>query len=103
MDNIKFMVTSDGIRGAVKITPHKWGVIYLHRFDVANMLGLIKETDGSIKWDRLLDAYKAAEMYQTNDPGFSTPENKTSSKSIPSKYELQIPEYIRKEVIFFEE
>ena len=34
------------------------------------------------------------------EAGFSTPENMPSSKSKPSQYEIQIPEYISKEVIY---
>ena len=100
LSNVQFMTTEEGIKCAyeIKIPPHMFGLIYIHRYDVGCILGLASSDKESIEWKRLLDIYNRASSLVL-DPGFSTAENKSSS-TIPSQYELQIPEYIRRETIY---
>jgi len=77
-------------------------LIYIHRYSAAHILGLYGDNGSNcikVYWDHMVDGYnKVCNLVE--DPGFSTQENKPSSKSRPSQYELQLPEYIRKEVIY---
>lgn len=104
LNKVQFMTTPEGIRGAKvfeynEITAQMCAVIYIHRYDIGVILGLYRTDENRVEWSRLLNAFNEVEML-IKEPGFSTLENKTSSKTIPSKYEIQIPEYIRKEIIY---
>ena len=105
LNEVQFMTTPEGIRGAKivctdKISGNKFPLIYIHRYDVGQLIGLKRHNENRIRWDELFNSYNQIFSY-VEDPGFSTPENKPSSKSIPSQYELQLPEYIKKEAIYF--
>ena len=88
LNKIRFTTTPEGIRCAGEIRAHGCDLIYIHRYDVGCILGLQRSDNMKIEWKRLLDAYNQVSSI-VEDPGFSTSENKSSSKSIPSQYELQ--------------
>lgn len=101
LNNVQFIVSPEGIRGAIYYPQLGSNlIIYIHRKNVCELIGLQKPGSKQLLWDRLLNTYNEICDY-IEDPGFSTNENSSSSKSIPSQYELQIPEYIRKEAIYF--
>lgn len=108
LNKIRFSNTFEGIRCAgISIlvttenkTAHSWAV-FIHREDVGKILGLYRYDENKYRWDRMLDSFnQVIQSYSIQDPGF-TVNNTTSAKRGPgSRYELQIPEYIRKEVIY---
>lgn len=110
-NSIEFITTDDGIRTVVGTniyqddngnTAHVCGV-FIHRYNVAYILGLFKGTDKSIEWKRMLKYYIRAINYLSSIdvPGltFDNIPSTNSTSGRPSKYELQLPEYINDKVI----
>ena len=74
LNNVKFMTSPEGIRGAKiiltdKIRAHECALIYIHRYDIGCILGLQRNDNNKIEWARLLDAYNEVNMI-LEDPGF---------------------------------
>lgn len=118
-----YSISPEGIRGASCLVPVinkqtkkiiDTRLIYIHRYDAAKFLGLIKKdynhpytnmttNDYIVRWDRLFGHLKKVEeeflKWEGRGLGFFE-NNESSSNSRPSDIELRIPEYIDTQVIY---
>ena len=81
LNNVQFIVSPENIRGAIYYPQLGSNlIIYIHRKNVCELIGLQKPGSKQLLWDRLLNTYNEICGY-IEDPGFSTIENSSSSKS----------------------
>ena len=83
--------------------------VYIHRYSVAFMLGLIytdsKTKSSLVRWDRFKDYYDNSleefhNLYPEEEIGFSDQNIPSSQSNRSSKIELSIPEYINSDMVY---